>query len=436
MEDETRIYEDVGYNMIQRRNSTESLSSMVYNQIYTNVNTTVAQRPSNEYHVLQRNTNNIQKNNATGYHVLQRNMSNKLEKANSEQNEPKRVEHHDLQAPVRKMKIILIITVFLNLVMLLLVATVAIALPMLSYSYSISGESEIDDYDLLNFKLSQLATEIQENTSQVVIHLQADIITVQAELAIANSNITQILTRLDSANSNIASIQSQAANLQTQLHCGPGQWHRVAYLNMSETSQQCPFPWREYNTSGVRACGRPVSHGESCAAVSYSISHQYSGVCGRVTGYQVASPDGFRNAGDSIDQSYMDGISITHGHSRVHIWSYVAGVTQSSSQHTHNNCPCSSLAGNGHQSFVGNNYYCESGNPNDDWESHLYSNDKLWDGQQCEGTCCKNNKFPPWFSVQLPVPTNDAIEVRICGDESTSNEDTPVELVEIFVQLL
>ena len=52
--------------------------------------------------------------------------------------------------------------------------------------------------------------------------------------------------------------------------CGPGMWHRVAYLNMSDPSQQCPTAWREYNTSGIRACGRPVSSLASCLSVFYS----------------------------------------------------------------------------------------------------------------------------------------------------------------------
>ena len=35
--------------------------------------------------------------------------------------------------------------------------------------------------------------------------------------------------------------------------------------------------------------------------------------------------------------------------------------------------------------------------------------------------------------VELPNPINDDIEVRICGDEGTSNEDTPIELLEIYI---
>ncbi|MCG8623751.1 MAG: hypothetical protein MJE68_17385 [Proteobacteria bacterium] len=45
--------------------------------------------------------------------------------------------------------------------------------------------------------------------------------------------------------------------------CGEGIWYRVAYLNMTDPSQQCPSAWREYNTNQFRACGRPVSSGAS-----------------------------------------------------------------------------------------------------------------------------------------------------------------------------
>ena len=97
------------------------------------------------------------------------------------------------------------------------------------------------------------------------------------------------------------------------------------------------------------------------------------------------------------------------------------------------NCLCSNASGTAPQSFVGDNYYCESGNPTDSRFS-FYSTDKLWDGKDCEGTCCTDSKSPPWFSVRLPNPTTESIEVRICGDDATSNEDNPIELLEIYVQ--
>ena len=87
--------------------------------------------------------------------------------------------------------------------------------------------------------------------------------------------------------------------------------------------------------------------------------------------------------------------------------------------------------------FVGNNYYCESGNPSSTFQHTnvlMYTGDPLWDGQQCEGQCCSNGKSPPWFSVTLPSPTSNDINVRICGTEATTNEDTPIAILELYVQ--
>ena len=61
----------------------------------------------------------------------------------------------------------------------------------------------------------------------------------------------------------------------------------------------------------------------------------------------------------------------------------------------------------------------------------LFIDDKLWDGLQCEGTCCNSTMTPTWFSVQLPAPITDMIEVSICCDHGINDEDTPIELLEI-----
>ena len=37
--------------------------------------------------------------------------------------------------------------------------------------------------------------------------------------------------------------------LQLREHqCGDGMWYCIAYLNMSDSSQQCPSVWRDYGT--------------------------------------------------------------------------------------------------------------------------------------------------------------------------------------------
>ncbi len=236
-------------------------------------------------------------------------------------------------------------------------------------------------------------------------------------------------------------IQTKFDSLQIQLYCGAGQWHRVAFLNMSDPTQQCPAAWREYNTSGVRACGRPYSTEGSCLGVTYDTeSITYSRVCGQLVGYQIASPDAFNKRQQlllnpmNID---MDGVNITLlGVPHHHIWSYVGGVTEASDFHSGSNCPCAFVSGPfGPPSYMENNYYCESGNPTEEYDfNQIFLNDPIWDGQKCEGTCCIGAKNPPWFSVQLPAPTTEGIQVSICADESTDNEDTPINLLEIYVQ--
>ena len=69
------------------------------------------------------------------------------------------------------------------------------------------------------------------------------------------------------------------------------------------------------------------------------------------------------------------------------------------------------------------------------YQFRFYPNDPLWDGQGCGrlNTCCAFNN-PPWFMKGLPSPTVDSIEMRLCADSSRSDEDIPVETIELYVQ--
>ena len=87
----------------------------------------------------------------------------------------------------------------------------------------------------------------------------------------AHPGVDEILQQI---RSNISDILNEC-DMQVVPECRDGLWYRVAYLNMTDPSQQCPGAWREYNTSGVRACGRPVSDDESCPATFYTIDRQY-----------------------------------------------------------------------------------------------------------------------------------------------------------------
>ena len=256
---------------------------------------------------------------------------------------------------------------------------------------------------------------------------------VETQLITAQSNMSQNLNQIDAK----FSLLTQYLSVQTKINCGPGLWHRLIFLNMSNPTHQCPSAWREYNTIGVRACGRPVNSSGSCAAIHHFTDQQYSRMCGSVIGYQFASPDAFQHIDEdnSID---LDGINITHGTNYSHIWSCVAGynIKPITASQRLSKCPCSNddRQGIDPPSSISDNYYCESGNPNNNHTETLYTDDPLWDGRQCEGTCCTGINYPPWFTVQLTAPTSDAIEVSICCDQSTDDEDVPVSQIEIYVQ--
>ena len=240
-----------------------------------------------------------------------------------------------------------------------------------------------------------------------------------------------------------STISSLLTELKTVPQCGDGLWYRVAYLNMSDSTQQCPSNWREISTP-VRTCGRPMTTRASCSGEYFSArALRYSKVCGRAIGYQYGSPGAFnlneRPPISSPNDNYIDGLSVTHGTPRTHIWTYAVGVSDVEFFDHSGTCPCTNPVAITQAVlppyFVGDNYFCESGNHEGRVDvSEFFENDPVWDGEQCEGECCSNGKSPPWFSVTLPNPTSDDIEVRICGDEGTQNEDTPVQLLEIFIQ--
>ena len=132
---------------------------------------------------------------------------------------------------------------------------------------------------------------------------------------------------VDTAIQSIHQIRDEIlSTLSLQLQCGSRLWTRVAYLNMTDPSQQCPTSWRPYSANGVmiRACGRPVTLATTgeCYSHNYTTQLRYHRVCGRIIGYQIGSTDAFHGS-QSIDEPYVDGVSVTYGEPRKHIWTLI-----------------------------------------------------------------------------------------------------------------
>ena len=106
--------------------------------------------------------------------------------------------------------------------------------------------------------------------------------------------------------------------------CGgvTGGWVRVAELDMRNSSQQCPRGLTLRPDPVLRSC---VSSEELAGCTSFSDlftnpNIEYSQVCGRVIGYQYSSADAFYPTLNDINAAYVDGVSITRGRPRRHIW--------------------------------------------------------------------------------------------------------------------
>ena len=189
---------------------------------------------------------------------------------------------------------------------------------------------------------------------------------------------------------------------------------------MSRPDEQCP-EGLTLITTPRRAC---QNTGGGCDSVIYPTNNtQYKTVCGTVIGYHFGSVDAFQRFPcnglcETIEGPYVDGVSITHGSPREHIWSFAVqhpGVVR---------CPCGTSSTFTAPSFVGDDYTCET----------YTSTEPVWDGQCCiaeDEPCCQRPSVPI-FCKELPELTTGDIEVRLCTDES--NEQIAVENVQLCIQ--
>ena len=214
--------------------------------------------------------------------------------------------------------------------------------------------------------------------------------------------------------------------------CGgvTGGWVRVAYLDKTNSSQNgmCPGSLSEYMFSQRRTCRRDNTSA-GCSSVRFT-THElsYSRVCGRITAFTEGTPDGFmRTSNTDINGTYVDGVSLTHGAPRQHIWTFAATSNRMLS------CSCnnSNTAGTPPPEYVGSDYFCDTRIR----ESGVDRDLVLWQGTDCTSSnaCCSFNN-PPWFYKQLPQPTTDDIEMRVCRNEERSNEDVFIQIAEVYIQ--
>ena len=170
--------------------------------------------------------------------------------------------------------------------------------------------------------LEQTLSEIQEDVDSLFTHIDSPLV----------SSCLDVKERCPECESGVYEIGTDANNvnfvycaLENSTYCSvTGPWVKLASWNISETGSSCPSGLELFVNGTVSACGIQEGTPASCLSLPlFSSPVQYTQVCGRVRGYQKGSTDAFYGPqGPSIDGPYVDGVSITRGSPRQHIWTF------------------------------------------------------------------------------------------------------------------
>ena len=335
-------------------------------------------------------------------------------------------------------------------------------LNLTQYTHNVQLNQKLDGLssklDTLNLRLSQ---HQQDSTTELA-HLQISFNSTNSKLDSLMATAAQLSSDHQEIQTNISDVQCMDTQQRLQNNLthqqetikdciesppwnscgGTGGWRRVVYLDMTDPHTTCPPGWNMTRYS-KRTCGWISTGYNTCDSATFPVrGGEYSKVCGRIKAYQwretVAFYNYYNGRATTIDSAYADCVSVTHGIPRNHIWTFVGGASEGNPTEPWV-CPCDSNGTIRVPSFVGNDYFCESG-VNENWygsgsRTILHSNDTLWDGEDClsSSTCCSQHN-PPYFIKQLLTSTTDDIEARICLHQSLEVSNLAVELVELYVQ--
>ena len=213
-------------------------------------------------------------------------------------------------------------------------------------------------------------------------------------------------------------------------------------MNMNNSDSQCPG---ELNlvTYPTRMCER-ASQEAGCSRAMFSTQGiPYKTVCGRINALQYGAPNAFKafvqNNQLTIDDNYVDRVILSRINAtgnRDHMWTFAVALDEVPRSTMAHVCPCThnkTAAPSTVPAFVGEDYFCETGTVSRHHYGKLYTDDPLWDGKGCgqTSTCCIQGNY---FCKTFDDAVSDDIELRLCADESRSNEDSPVTLLKLYIQ--
>ena len=184
---------------------------------------------------------------------------------------------------------------------------------------------------------------------------------------------------------------------------------------MDIPGQHCPSNLALKTIGSNRLCQR-TTNGPGCDSVIIPTGGQtYTKVRGRIAGYTFNSPDAFRRLGgtyNTIDDPYLDGVSITCGNPRSHVFSYAAAAAGIRHANPFYTCPeIGDATVTKQPQFVSNKYICAVAGDLKPVDNNCFFVVPLWTTLgNCVGDCPDNLHF----RVTLDEPTTEDLELRIC----------------------
>jgi dynein heavy chain len=200
-----------------------------------------------------------------------------------------------------------------------------------------------------------------------------------------------------------------------------------------QSGDACPGNW----VARGGGCARPSALAASDASAIAAAPYAYSEVRGVVRALGYGGSDAFRDGSGSIDGRYVDGLSITAGSPRRHLFTFAQGTSEVFGDSVNASCPCD--GGIGPPSFVGSDYRCEepqeSAEPGNTGNRFFDLGDPLFDGLSIEDSACVGDpESQAGDFVRSVAASADPIELRLMHTEDSSNEDTAITFLEIWVR--
>jgi len=211
-----------------------------------------------------------------------------------------------------------------------------------------------------------------------------------------------------------------------------GEWVRIAEVDMTKSVSQCPPNFTISTIGGLVTC-RSLRRTGCSSTFFNTFGMNFSKMYGKVIGYQYLRTNSFFNynrGNNTIDDPYVDGVSLTYGYPRQHIWTFASDTDHSTSF-----CPCSNSPDVDIPDFIEEDYFCDSGILLENQDYTCAFSNPLWDGERCSPNygCC-SHKCPPWFYKELGDVSSGPIELRVCKDQANTNEDILIQTIELYIR--